>query len=277
MIFEIASSAVMASVLGTAFYFKNGGGDNDHPKIENIAKNCGLVAKDGKTIRILRKTIKKGCTEFVDQIPQGLSFRDFKGRLDNFQDGLNSKKSVFDFSIADLQAINFKDDILHQLRDLLEKKKKLRKTVEMEYDGALKIFVYNEPLTDRFLIDENALNKYKGWEVPIGLSRKGALNHNFEKRPHMIVAGATGFGKSEFIKLLVTLLTNNQPNHAKFYLIDLKGGLELGRFKNMQQVIDFGKNPKDAKTILEKIREDMNEKLNVLFEKGFKDVAEAGQ
>lgn len=277
MIFEIASSAVMASILGTAFYFKNGGGGNDHPKIENIAKNCGLVAKDGKTIRILRKTRKKGYTEFVYQIPQGLSFKDFKGRLDNFQDGLNSKKSVFDFSIADLKTINFKDDILQQVRDLLEKKKKLRKTVEMEYDGALKVLVYNEPLTDCFLIDEIALKKYKGWEVPIGLSRKGELKHNFEKRPHMIVAGATGFGKSEFIKLLITLLTNNKPDHVRFYLIDLKGGLELGRFKNMRQVIDFGKNPKDAKTILEKIQEDMNEKLDVLFEKGFKDVAEAGQ
>jgi len=276
MIFEIASSVVMGGILGTTFYYQKGG-INDHPKIENIAKNCGLVSKDGKEIRILRKSRKKGYTEYVYQIPQGLSFKEFQAKLDNFQDGLNSKKSLLDFSINDVKEINWKGDLLQQVKDLLEKKTKLRKTVEMEYDGVLKILVYNDALTTEFVLDEVALKKYKGWEVPVGLSRKGELKHNFEKRPHMIVAGATGFGKSEFIKLLITVLTSSQPEYARFHLIDLKGGLELGRYKNMKQVIEFGRNPKEAKEILVKIQEDMNEKLDILFEKGFKDVAEAGQ
>jgi DNA segregation ATPase FtsK/SpoIIIE, S-DNA-T family len=277
VIFEITSSVVMGGILGATYYYQIGGGGNDHPKIENIAKNCGLVSRDGKTIRILRKSKRKGYTEYVYQIPQGLSFKDFQAKLDNFQDGLNIKKSILDFSLADIKEINWKGDVLQQIKDLFEKRKKLRKTVEMEYDGTLKIQVYHEDLTDHFVLNEADIKKYKGWEVPVGLSRKGELKHNFEKRPHMIVAGATGFGKSEFIKLLITVLTSNQPQYVRFYLIDLKGGLELGRYKNMKQVIKFGRNPKEAKNILKSIQEDMNKKLDDLFEKGFKDIEESGQ
>ncbi|MEI5905620.1 FtsK/SpoIIIE domain-containing protein [Bacillus spongiae] len=277
MIFEIASTVVMGGILGTTFYHQQGGGGNDHSKIENIAKNCGLVSKDGKAIRILRKSKHAGYTEYVYQIPQGLSFKDFKLKLDHFQDGLNAKKTVFDFSLSDIKEIDWKRNVLQQIRDIIEKKTKQRKSIEMEYDGALKIFVYETELTKKYVLDEVNLDKFSGWKVPVGMSRKGALIHDFEQRPHMIVAGATGFGKSEFIKMLITVLTHSQSDNARFHLIDLKGGLELGRFKNMRQVETFGRNPDEARIILDNIQADMSAKLDDLFAQGYKDIAEAGQ
>src|SRR5690625_3142712 len=115
------------------------------------------------------------------------------------------------------------------------------------------------------------------WTVPIGKTYKDLITHDFEKRPHMIVAGATGFGKSEFLKLLVTALIKQKSEHARLHLIDLKGGNELGPFKDLKQCNSFARDPEGAKQILEDIQNDMNSKLDHLFEKGVKDVKRAGQ
>lgn len=278
MIFEIASSVVMAGVAGYTFYYQSGT-SNDAAKIQRIAANAGLVVKEGKatkTIHLLRKTRHKWGTEYAYRIPLGLSFSDFEKKRDLLQDGLNNKSGLLDITLDDIKKIDFKGDLLQQIKQLFSEKKS-QKEIEMEYDGVLKIRVYNDLLPTMFEFDEEQFKKYSAWEIPVGINRQQTFKHDFEKRPHVIVAGATGFGKSEFIKLLITVLVHNQPDHVKFHLIDLKGGTELGRYKDLKQVVRFGRDPKKAKEILEEIQEEMNTKLDYLFEKGLKDVKEAGQ
>src|SRR5690606_7687190 len=121
---------------------------------------------------------------------------------------------------------------------------KVDKQIEMEYDGMLKFRVYEKGLDNLYLFSEEMLENIKDWQVPIGYTFKEFIKHDFEKRPHMIVAGSTGYGKSEFIKLLISVLTINNPEYVRFHLIDLKGGSELGPFRKMKQVINFGRSPK---------------------------------
>ncbi|KZO00620.1 FtsK/SpoIIIE domain-containing protein [Pseudobacillus badius] len=278
MFFEIASSIVMGGVVGYTFLLQSGS-TNDAAKIQRIAVNAGLVVKEKKetrTIQLLRKTSYAWGTEYAYRIPLGLSFSDFQKKQDHLQDGLNNKRSLVDISLKDLKTIDWRSSVLEQIRQILAKKK-TQKEIFLSYDGVLKIKVYNEPLVTNFGADESLFDENKGWEVVVGMSRTGKTIHDFERRPHMIAAGATGYGKSEFIKLLITALTYNQPENVRFNLIDLKGGLELGRFKDMKQVTEFGRNPSEAKDILKKIQKDMNQTLDDLFEKGFKDVKEAGQ
>jgi hypothetical protein len=277
MIFEIVSSMAMAGLAGYT-YLNQSGGTSEPAKIHRIAANCGLVVKENKltqTIHLLRKSKHSWGTEYAYRIPLGLSFSDFEKKIDHLQDGLNNKRNALDITFNDLKKLKFNQSIIQQIKTLLHQTS--QKEIELEYDGVLIIRVYKEPLTNKYILDEATLSKYKGWVIPVGLSRKGEMKHNFEERPHMIVAGATGFGKSELIKLIIMVLTINQPKHVKFHLIDLKGGLELGRFKNMEQVVTFERDPKGAKETLKNVQEDMNQKLDDLFEKGFKDIKEAGQ
>jgi hypothetical protein len=279
MIFEIVSSMAMAGLAGYT-YLNQSGGTSEPAKIQRIAANCGLVVKENKltqTIHLLRKSKHPWGTEYAYRIPLGLSFSDFEKKLDHLQDGLNNKRNALDITLDDIKKLKFDQTIVQQVRDLLNQKTQIKKEIELEYDGVLIIRVYKEPLTNKYILDAAKLSKYKGWVIPVGLSRKGEMKHNFEERPHMIVAGATGFGKSELIKLIIMVLTINQPKHVKFHLIDLKGGLELGRFKNMEQVVTFERDPKGAKETLKNVQIDMNQKLDDLFEKDFKDIKEAGQ
>ena len=66
MIIEIVSSLVAGGIAATAYFKQHGVGD-DKTKIERIAANAGLVSKDGKQIRIYRRTkgdLQSMCSRF---------------------------------------------------------------------------------------------------------------------------------------------------------------------------------------------------------------------
>jgi DNA segregation ATPase FtsK/SpoIIIE, S-DNA-T family len=277
VLFEILSSAAMGGLLGYTYIYQHGLGGNDTKKIENIARNCGLVAKDGKTIRIHRRTRKEHYTEYIFQMPQGLSAKDFRNKIDHFQDGLNIKKSVLDLSLSDLKVINWKENILQEVKRLLEKKRKLKKDVEIEFDGMLIFRVFDNPIPELFPFENTLFKRLKGWEVPIGVNNKNELiKHNFDKLAHIIVAGATDFGKSNMLKVMITTLIHRKPDHVTFTLIDLKGGLSFSRFRHVKQVEHIAKCPKEALTALEQVQERLNRTMEYLDSQGFEDVKESG-
>ncbi len=273
MLFEILSTASMGLVAGASYYYQNKSATNDHDKIIKIADAAGLKTKEG-SIRIYRKSKKKECTEYVYKIPLGISFKQFEDNEQLFIDGLNNK-SQSDINLANIKNINWKGDVVKQVKDIFNNRIKLDKHIEMEYDGMLKIRVYERGLDTMYPYNEDLLPGE--WKVPVGHTYKELITHDFESRPHMIVAGATGFGKSEFLKLIVSVMIKQQPDNVRLHLIDLKGGNELGPFKDLKQCANFARVPKGAKEILKDIQEDMNRKLDDLFEKGIKDVKRAGQ
>ncbi|WP_052144636.1 FtsK/SpoIIIE domain-containing protein [Halalkalibacter okhensis] len=276
MFLEIGSSVVMAGLASYTYLYQSGVGGNDTKKIENISKNCGLVAKDGKTIRIHRKSRKKKYSEYVFQMPQGLSSKEFESKLDNFQDGLNIKRSVPDVSIHDFKEINWKKDIVKQIQMLLEKKRNLRKEVHISFDGMLIFRVYNEPLTTRYEFEESLTKRHKEWEVPIGIGRTDYIKHNFDDVPNIIVAGVPGFGKSNWLKCLVTFLIDKKADKVKLTLIDLKDGLTFGRYDSLKQVDTVAKDPEEAKEALKDVQQQMIETNKWLYRNGYEDIKEAG-
>lgn len=272
MLFEILSTASMAAIAGSTYYFQNKSSYNDHDKIKKIADAAGLKTSEGG-IRIYRKSKRKGYTEYVYKIPLGLSFNQFEENKQLFVDGLNNK-SQSDINLANFKNIDWKGDVVKQIRDIFNDRVKLDKHLEMEYDGMLKFRVYEKGLDEMYLYNGEVLG---AWNMPIGYTYKDLITHDFEGRPHMIVAGATGFGKSEFLKLIISVLIKQHPDDVRLHLIDLKGGNELGPFKSIKQCVNFAREPEGAKEVLENIQDDMDEKLDNLFEKGIKDVKRAGQ
>jgi DNA segregation ATPase FtsK/SpoIIIE, S-DNA-T family len=276
LIVEITTSLIGGSIFGLSQYFKKGVG-NDHKKIQLIAKNCGLVSKDGKEIRIYRKGGNREWKEYVYQMPHGLSYKQFKEKLDNFQDGLNIKKSTYDLSLSDLKQLKLRADIIKQFKSLLNKKRTLKKEVSIEFDGMLKFTVYNEPLTTNYTFEEATQKQIKGWKVVVGKDRRGKrILVDFEKVYNIIVSGTPGYGKSTWINSAINTLIKNHPDDVKFTLIDLKDGLEFNRYRNLKQVEHFAETPDQSRDALKKTVDRMSEINAYLKSKGYSNVKEAG-
>jgi len=279
MIIELGGCLIAGGVIAGANFLYYGGGGNDHKKIEIICKNCGLFIKDEKsnskkTIRIFRKSSIPNGIEYVYQIPIGMKFKDFESKIDNFQDGLNAKRSVLDFSLQDLKQLKLDRTIIKQIQMLSDKRLKLRKEVELLWDGMLKVRVYNEPLPTMIPLTDEMLSKCNGWEIPLGVSRKGLIKHDMENG-HMCVAGITQYGKTVFLKMLVTSLIHRKPQDAQFHLLDLKGGLAFNRFKKCSQVKDVAYDLDSSLEVLEKIMADMRARWTIFREKGFENIRDS--
>lgn len=272
MLFEIGSTLLMGGLASYSFLKSRGSGSNDAEKIQKIFTNASWNAK-GETIRLQRKRKFEGGVEYVYQLPLGFDRKRIEDNKHILEDGLNVRSGVFDFRLTSLKELKINKDIVKQIQNLF-KEKRSRKEIEIEFDGMLKIRVFNEQIKSKF--DWNPSLIKEGWKVPIGMSRKEMIYHDFDSNYFMIVAGAAGFGKSQFIKMLITNLTLQRPNDVKFHLIDLKGGLAFSRFKNLKQVEDFGKDRDQAYEILKSVQNGMNHIHDYLESEGYEDVKEAG-
>jgi S-DNA-T family DNA segregation ATPase FtsK/SpoIIIE len=132
----------------------------------------------------------------------------------------------------------------------------LNKPVEIEHDGMLHVNVYDKKL-DTFVAFKE-LPKAKDYEITLGKHYKGWIKHNFDHIPHMIVGGTTRFGKTVFLKDILTQLLLENPNDVDFYIIDLKGGLEFTKFEGLKQVKGtVARNPLEAYLLLQTIHDEM--------------------
>lgn len=256
------------------------GGLDDGKKIARICSNAGLTIvedKKKKSMQLLRKTKKEWGTEYAYRIPLGLSFSDFEKKREAIEDGLNSKYFIdVKTFVQEVAKLKLNRKIFSQLQSLLKERKGEKKTVELTYDGVLKVKVYNTALPERFVYEKSLFEQLNGWEIPVGTTLNKLIKHDFDKHAHLIVAGTTDYGKSVFLKNIITSICYNQYKNAKFYLIDLKGGLAFNRFRNLEQVEGVAKNPKEALVMLQEAQKRMEKVMWHLLVNEFEDVKEAG-
>jgi hypothetical protein len=275
MLFEIVSTGSMLGVLASSYYFKTNAKD-DTDKIIKIAENCGLHTNE-EDIRLYRKNRSKDgkYTEYVFKIPLGLELEDFLSKYGKFKDGLNNT-SVRRIDLKQVKNLKLDKSLPKQLERIIYNRVQLNKEIEFEYDGMLKIRVFDEGLTKDLPYNYEILSKVKNWEVPIGVSYKEFFKHDFEKLQMLVVAGTTRYGKTVFLKNLITTLISNQPNNLKLTLIDLKGGLAFSRYANCKQVNRVAKNAEETLEALEFIHEEMEQRQELFLLNGWEDIGEAG-
>lgn len=269
MFFEIASSLVVGSFVGYTYLLKNGSTD-EGKRIVRICENAGLTVK-GESMRILRRSRREWGIEYAYKIPLGKSLTDYEAKIDAIRDGLNAKGNVDIRKL--LEALKRRDfkAVANELNG-----KKVRKDVELDYDGVLRVRVYEKEIPARFDFDKELLGKLRGWQVPVGMTRDKLVTHDFDKYEHLIVAGMTRYGKSVFLKNIITTLVAQQTKHVKLFLVDLKGGLAFNRFKSLEQVEGLAKNPEEALEILTGAQSKMSATIDYLLKNGYEDVKEAG-
>lgn len=141
----------------------------------------------------------------------------------------------------------------------------LKKPVEIEYSFYLFIYVYNKDLPTMFHYKD--VPEVKGWQIPVGKTHRDIIFHDFDKTPHMTIAGTTRFGKTVMLKNIMTYLIEHHPDEVAFYIIDLKGGLEFERYRNLQQVNDIATNQEEAANMLLEIHDNIKQRESIFRKK----------
>jgi len=96
---------------------------------------------------------------------------------------------------------------------------------------------------------------------------------NLATTPHMLIAGATGAGKSSGINSIITsLLMRTDPDHVKLILIDPKQ-VEMGQYARLPHLLTQPvTNPKKAANALSWAVREMENRYDLLFEMGYRDI-----
>jgi S-DNA-T family DNA segregation ATPase FtsK/SpoIIIE len=144
--------------------------------------------------------------------------------------------------------------------------------------AAVGIEVPNEStsiVTLREVLDSSAfLNNKSKLSVGLGKNISGApIVADLAKMPHMLIAGATGSGKSVCVNTLITsILLNSKPNEVKFLMIDPKV-VELNNYNGIPHLIlPVVTDPKKASVALNWAVQEMTRRYNEFADSGSRDL-----
>jgi DNA segregation ATPase FtsK/SpoIIIE, S-DNA-T family len=212
------------------------GKQSDKKKIQTIFNTIGYGVPDKERKRLITpKFVKKA--PIMDQeeeigmryfytIPLGLpasKLADEEKRVSIFADGLGRPVVV-----------QFKKESKENLKKYLQ------------------ISVYNKEITELYPYKNVPVIADK-WVIPLGKTLEGTIWHNFDHIPHLTVAGTTRFGKTVFLKVMLTYLIEHHFDDVEFYIIDLKGGLEFAKYEHLEQVKAVASSTSEAFRILKNL------------------------
>ncbi|AUO14817.1 FtsK/SpoIIIE domain-containing protein [Priestia megaterium] len=192
-----------AAVCGAAVLFGRKKKPTDKDQIELVFRNLGVGGKIGKEKQtfVFPKLVKDYPVE-------------------------NGHEYIYGTTVG------LPDKTLKPLKEVLSST--LNKPMKLKYKKYLTITVYDVEMPENVPYSE--VPQEKGWVVPLGKNLEGWHFHDFDKTPHMTIAGTTRFGKTKMLKNVMTYLIEHHPEDAEFLIIDLKGKLEFNRYRNLKQV-----------------------------------------
>jgi DNA segregation ATPase FtsK/SpoIIIE, S-DNA-T family len=206
---------------------------SDKRKIMKIMElqECGVKKEDDirlptflKKLPIEENEVLMGY-RYIYRLPIGMSSDQIIGLEQVFSDGLNKPVRV-------------------EYKKILGEKKRICLSVYDKELPDLLEYRYIPMLNDE-------------WVIPLGQTQEGMIWHNTDQIPHMTVAGTTRFGKTVFLKMMLTYLIENHSDEFEAYIIDLKGGLEFSRYSSLKQVKKVAGNEIEAYAMLIEIHESM--------------------
>ncbi|MGP6140033.1 MULTISPECIES: DNA translocase FtsK [unclassified Jeotgalibaca] len=125
----------------------------------------------------------------------------------------------------------------------------------------------------RSVIERNH-NNDKLLEVPLGRDISGAVQYaDLTKMPHLLIAGATGSGKSVSINgIIVSILMKAKPNEVKMMMIDPKK-VELNVYNGIPHLLTpVVTNPRKAAQALHKVVAEMERRYELFAGTGMRNI-----
>jgi len=124
------------------------------------------------------------------------------------------------------------------------------------------------------MVSAEALTSNNILDVAVGKDIAGkAVFLDLASTPHMLIAGATGAGKSSGINCIITsLLMRTTPDDVRLILIDPKQ-VEMGQYQRLPHLLTQPvTNPKKAANALGWAVKEMERRYDVLSEVGYRDI-----
>jgi DNA segregation ATPase FtsK/SpoIIIE, S-DNA-T family len=124
------------------------------------------------------------------------------------------------------------------------------------------------------LVSDEAAKADHPLEVAVGKDIAGrAVFLDLATTPHLLIAGATGAGKSSGINCIITsLLMRSTPDQVRLILVDPKQ-VEMGQYQRLPHLLTQPvTNPKKAANALGWAVKEMERRYDLLSEVGFRDV-----
>ena len=124
------------------------------------------------------------------------------------------------------------------------------------------------------LESEKYASSPKSLLVALGKDVSGEMHYaNVAKMPHVLIAGATGSGKSVTIHAIITsLLYRNSPEYLKFIMVDPKR-VELTSYNKIPHLLTpVITNPKDTIKALKWAAKEMDRRYDILEAEGARDI-----
>lgn len=207
-------------------------------KYQKLFERCGLTNKHGEAPVLLKRRVADKYREQLVLDTKGIGINHFNEKVDDVEAGF--RKAV--------ESINHGDN-----------------------QGIVTITLTSKKLPDRITFQEIlAETPLPANSFYIGYSLEGPQVQDISELPHMLIAGATGGGKSVFFKqVLVGLLSSCE--HLQMYLLDLKGGLEMADFVAAPNVTVI-KEMSKAVSILRRLEKEMKDRFDYLEKNGYKEI-----
>lgn len=193
-----------------------------------VVKNKGLCVTNDTGDKVypnVHRQERLGSTHirFTINIPPGLGLDSFMKNKDLFEIALGASCSFYrkgKFVIADVFTGKIPDEL---------------------------------DLTEEYLYKANEIIKKKGIKLgfPYGVSARGLEVIDLTEIKHFLIGGLTGGGKTNLIKVIILSIINLfNSSIFKFYLVDLKRGVEMHKFRNLKEVAEIIDNTSRLRTFL---------------------------
>jgi hypothetical protein len=107
-----------------------------------------------------------------------------------------------------------------------------------------------------------ARHKATPWAAGVAKDRK-IIWFDFEEFPHVLIAGASGGGKSNMLnQMLATFITMHSPDELRLVLVDNKGGIEFTAYTGVPHLLmPMVKHADDVPAALASVRSEMEKRL----------------
>lgn len=231
---ELAIIPVLTGAAALYLGMKNN--DKDEKTIQKVFKNLKIGAYEKNEFsypKLIATEKKPDRTRYVYRVPLGLT-----------------KK------------------VIEPIQEVL--KATIDRPVEVTFKKWLYIEIFHNEIPKK--VAYSSVPNEKGWVIPLGCNERGWHFHDFDKTPHCTISGTTRFGKTVMLKNIMTYLVEHHPDDVEFIVLDMKGGLEFGRYKNLKQVVDVASKPVEAFNALGEVKVFMEQQEALFKRNGWSNV-----